>query len=255
MIILPTFRGCLASVAFSPSQIPGLGLWLDASAITGLGDGDALSTWNDLSGAGRNGTNSGAACPVYKTNIVNGRPVVRFDGVDDVLNWSPAALLNNVSGATVFTVMKWRTSPSTPKQAFIASVNGGPNARVAINGGVSAGKVTTVCRRLDADAGSNATTAASITTSNFYIHEGLVNFSGGTISTYVNGTQDGSATFAGGNTSATDSTSGCVGAAPTASAYADIDIAEILIWPSALSPGDRALVRAYLAAKYAISAA
>ena len=57
----------------------GLVLHLDADAITGLSDGDTVSTWTDISGSGNSGSAIGA--PSYHTGVVNGKPVVRLDGV------------------------------------------------------------------------------------------------------------------------------------------------------------------------------
>lgn len=76
----------MASTAFAPNQVAGLQLWLDATRITGLADGAAVATWEDVSGNARNATAAGAARPLYKTGIVNGKPVVRFDGTDDFMD-------------------------------------------------------------------------------------------------------------------------------------------------------------------------
>jgi hypothetical protein len=74
------------AAAFSPLDIPGLQLWLDASQIVGLNDGDPVTTWSDLSGNGYDATQATASKkPLYKTNIKNGRPCVLSDGVDDAL--------------------------------------------------------------------------------------------------------------------------------------------------------------------------
>lgn len=71
---------------FSPSDISGLKLWLKADAITGLNDGDAVTTWSDSSGEGDDATQSTAGQkPIYKTAIQNGLAVVRFDGSNDVM--------------------------------------------------------------------------------------------------------------------------------------------------------------------------
>ena len=71
---------------FTPASLSGLALWLDATAITGLVDADPVGTWSDLSGNGNDATQATAAKkPTYKTNIQNGKPVVRFDGADDYL--------------------------------------------------------------------------------------------------------------------------------------------------------------------------
>jgi hypothetical protein len=70
---------------FSPAQLGDLAVWLDASQLSGLADGAAVSTFTDVSGNGRSPTALTTARPIYKTNIVGGLPVVRFDGTDDAM--------------------------------------------------------------------------------------------------------------------------------------------------------------------------
>lgn len=53
-------------------------LWLDASKLTGLSDGQQVDTWFDSSGRGNNAVRTEGA-PLYRTSVLNGRPVVRFD--------------------------------------------------------------------------------------------------------------------------------------------------------------------------------
>jgi len=92
--------------AFSPASIAGLKLWLDASQITGLNDGDAVGTWADLSGNGYDATQAtGSKKPTYQTNELNSRPVVSFDGVDDYmgLTSAPIAMTANY---TLFCVIR-----------------------------------------------------------------------------------------------------------------------------------------------------
>ncbi len=77
---------------FTPLKLPGLELWLDASQIVGLNDGDPVATWSDLSGNGNHATQAtGSKRPLWKTAIVNGRAVVRPDGVDDYLATASAS--------------------------------------------------------------------------------------------------------------------------------------------------------------------
>lgn len=84
------------SSAFSPSDIAGLQLWLKADAITGLVNGDPVGQWNDESGAARHLTQATAAQrPTYQTNVVSGKPVVSFDGVDDSLRGSAAVIFKH----------------------------------------------------------------------------------------------------------------------------------------------------------------
>jgi len=64
-----------------PQTISGLVLWLDAGAITGLSDGDPVGVWPDSSDNGNNATQAGVNRPTFRTSIINGKPVVRFDGL------------------------------------------------------------------------------------------------------------------------------------------------------------------------------
>lgn len=110
------------AAAFSPTDIAGLKLWLDASQITGLNDGDAVATWSDVSGNGRDFTQGTASArPIYKTAILNGKPVVRFDGVDDKL--SRANFITN-SASTTFAVAR-RNGGAGPFQEIVALGSGG----------------------------------------------------------------------------------------------------------------------------------
>jgi len=89
---------------FNPKKISDLQLWLDASQL-GLADGDSVSSWTDLSNKNRHATQATAAKkPVFKTNIQNGNPVVRFDGTDDWM--STAAWGDLLQPNTIFIVAK-----------------------------------------------------------------------------------------------------------------------------------------------------
>jgi hypothetical protein len=55
------------------------GINYDASNITGLADGAAVASWPDSGLSGQAAVQAtGANQPIYKTNVVNGKPVVRF---------------------------------------------------------------------------------------------------------------------------------------------------------------------------------
>src|SRR5687768_11145672 len=89
-----------------PSDIAGLKLWLKADAITGLADGDPVTTWADSSGEGNDFTQGTAGNkPIYKTSILFGLPVVRFDGTDDVLLGGDLSA-DFPSAATLFVLFK-----------------------------------------------------------------------------------------------------------------------------------------------------
>jgi hypothetical protein len=88
--------------AFSPANLSGLDLWLDAtvglfdatsggSAVTT--DGSSVARWEDQSGNNRHATQgTGNEQPLLKTSILNGLNVIRFDGSNDGLSISSLSL-------------------------------------------------------------------------------------------------------------------------------------------------------------------
>ncbi len=94
---------------FDPSDVPDLLMWLKADAITGLSDGDKVSTWPDASGNGKHATqSSNSKKPKYRTNQVNGLPAVEFDASNDGMSTSA----NSPTTTTIIAVYKSRTGAS-----------------------------------------------------------------------------------------------------------------------------------------------
>jgi hypothetical protein len=80
----------------------GLAAWFKADAGTAI-DGGRLAQWQDQSGHGRHAFQPmPAARPTVAANTLNGKPVVRFDGTDDVLSFE--CPVNGLSGMTIFMV-------------------------------------------------------------------------------------------------------------------------------------------------------
>lgn len=66
-------------MSLAPDAISDLELWLDADAISGLSDGDTITTWADQSGNGNDYTNIGSNAAVkYQTGVLNGLPIVEM---------------------------------------------------------------------------------------------------------------------------------------------------------------------------------
>jgi hypothetical protein len=63
--------------SFSPTSLPGLKVWLDASSLTGA-DGSPVSPWPNLASGGAVGSIVGTPAPKISTNRLNGKKVVRF---------------------------------------------------------------------------------------------------------------------------------------------------------------------------------
>ena len=83
----------------------GATLVLDSRYITGLSDGDPISTWDDKSGNGYSPTASSTARPIYKTSIQGGNAIARFDGSNDALYYN--ANLSTVDALSLLCVAKW----------------------------------------------------------------------------------------------------------------------------------------------------
>lgn len=90
-------------IPFSPDQIAGLKLWMKADSGTDTTTDDTeIGTWSDNSGFGLNATASGADRPKYKANILNGKPVVLFEGADYLV--TPTSHFTNTPAVTVIIV-------------------------------------------------------------------------------------------------------------------------------------------------------
>jgi hypothetical protein len=99
--------------AFSPTSIAGLKFWVKADTLS-LANNDPVPTWADQSGSGNNAAqSSGTLQPIYKTNIQNGKPIVRFDGTDDFLEVADTAIIGGESGMTAFFVTAHTTNALT----------------------------------------------------------------------------------------------------------------------------------------------
>ena len=122
MAILPPPLGLqFVKKGFSPSNIAGLSLWLDAttglfdatsggSAVTT--DGSAVARWEDQSGNSRHITQATLASqPILKTAIQNGKNIIRFDGTNDILRRS-GAFVHAQGAATIFVVVSANSGTS-----------------------------------------------------------------------------------------------------------------------------------------------
>lgn len=219
--------------ASGPESVAGLVQWFKADAITGLSDGAAVASWPDSSGSGRHATQATSANqPIYKTSIVNGKPVVRFADSSDMLD---VATAGTYTGTTMFAVVR---SMATGDHSI---------RRHATNGGIE-WRVTSGKIGLDKRGQANIVNGAiALSTTNFNVVALVNNETANEHRHYVNGTADNF--LVGGENVGSD---GAFTIGPPG-ATGNHDIAELIIYNTALSTGDRNLVTAYLGAKYGIT--
>lgn len=226
-----------------PKTISGLTLWFAADRLTGFNDGDAVTTWPDLSGNGYDVTQATAGNkPLYKTNIFKGKPALLFDGGDDGLENTTVdpftagaartvfAFAKSTAGASVFICFR-RAAPvwcywagSTGEENFFTDgANGASNTISKATGAInnSAGAVLTI----------------------------RAPGAGGTHTIRANG---GNGVVSSGSTPASDSgtTGFYVGRREGTNGFMNGHIAEIIAYNSNLSDADCLKIERYLAIKY-----
>lgn len=92
---------------WTPAELTDLFSWWKADAITGLSNGDPVSTWADSHTGGYDVGASAGDRPTYTTDELNGLPVVSFNGSNHLAAAaaSPWTFLH-YSGSTVIAVWK-----------------------------------------------------------------------------------------------------------------------------------------------------
>lgn len=218
--------------SFNPRDIAGLQLWLDASQINGLNDGDPVSTWIDLSGNGNDVTQATASKkPTYQTSEINGKPCLRFDGVDDFLI---NTLFIAAQPLTILCVSKL-----TVGKTYSRMFDGGASSRLLIG---QQGP-----NELLFYAGSTSPTYIRATPWPWSFYTGIFNGSGS--QQFLNGTLLGTADPY--NWGLIELRVGCGWWQGDNEFWAG-DIAELIIYNTTLSAGNLTLLHAYIAAKYGI---
>lgn len=100
-----------------PKSLSATAAW-DSRYVSGLSDGNAVSTWSDLSGNGNDATQAtGTRQPLYKTAIIGGAPSIRFDGTDDNLSHTAD---NNSSECSIIAVLSRITAQTSYRGIFAA---------------------------------------------------------------------------------------------------------------------------------------
>ena len=106
------------AVAFAPSDISGLQLWLDAGHGITQNDG-YVSTWTDRSGNENNAIQATAENqPLLVASGLNGEPTLSFDGVNDYVSFNEISDIR-----TVFWVLKEDDNPLSNYNFILGSLS------------------------------------------------------------------------------------------------------------------------------------
>lgn len=232
---------------FSPSDVTGLKLWFKADdGPDDPVDGQPVTTWTDKSSSGLNATGSSTARPIYKTSIINGKPVVRFDGSNDILE-TAALDLSATDKVTVFVVasasagsngvfLEMSTTIDSQTDSFLLWRPASNKGAVALRGNIGVSDWTTT---------SNLTTTPFRLTG-FYDKS----LSSGEAYAHVNGSLDGSIGNNSNNSGNFGNRAIYIGSRFGAVAPLAGDIAEIIVYSGIISGADLTAINSYLSTKY-----
>ncbi len=249
-----TFQSVFAkpdtAAAFTPTQLTGLKLWY-APRNLGLADGTAISTNTDNSGNGWDATAATTDRPTFKTNIVNGLAIARYNGANKMAIASGAnPITNNIGSITIVCVASTASVAAGGVPTFYIQKNIAAT-RIIVGMNFSAGKMWAQGRRLDGDSSVNVNGSTSLSTNTFYIFATSATYTSDTVKGWLNG---GSADLSNtawhgtsGNTSATDSAGMFLGGN---NGFLQGDIGDQLVYIPALSLSDLNLLGAYLGTLY-----
>jgi len=261
----PRFRrGFLYNVAnFTPDLVEDLGIWLDAASIA-QSNNTFVSAWSNPIAPSRSAVQTDSATgekPKYFTGVVNGKPVVRFDGTNDYLKIVTAGFVRN--DCTVFIVHKPDVTGTGHRTLLYAKDDGldddaeAPVHYAALGGtGVvdpdaptaELGEVGKVWVSEGGTLVANCSYAARFGV--FSLHCTRVDSE--TMRTYLNGDLQGSGQAPQPNETDQTVWIGRQGLESVGFGFYKGDIAEIIVYDRALDDEERTKVEGYLQRKYGI---
>lgn len=237
-------------MSWSPTLLPDLQVWFDATKFSGLVDGTAVATWADSSGNARNATQGVAASkPLYKVGIQNGLPALLFDGVNDMLataafNWPTvqativAVGYSDLASSRQF--VTWGDDPILQVGAFGLLRESGLRLSTSLRGTV----------------GQSAFTTSTTINGGWHVMAGLCDMGLASGETAV--VLDGSfGTIGGSNNNNLDTSFGAfgfgLGAGTSFSRPLSGYLGEVVVYSRVLTTSERQIVEGYLAWKWGLS--
>ena len=241
--------------AAQPISLPSashLKLWLRADAGVVTNSTGAVVAWNDQSGGFHNATQGDAsAAPQWVAGALNGKPALRFDGLNDFLSAPYAPDLAITGDLSTFFVVEF--DDFATYRAVWSETGGGyplPNDYFVLPDSSGSPGVPNALRA--GLAGFGAVTATTALPTNQFVIAGF-EMSGATLTHYLDGQPDGSGDIT--NHIADGYVPLLVGKRDDSVTTMKGQIAEMVIYDAALSDTDRTAVVNYLANKYALGPA
>lgn len=219
---------------FNPEDIAGLDFW-GAARLESYNNDDTVGTFTDQSAAGNDAVQATETNkPIFKTGIINGESVVRFDGVDNFMDWATVLLGSNY---TAFVVMAVPGSGSYAP--LLQQYQAGQSGRMSL--GQFPGSSNKLYYETD---GGQYLGATAITNNVFHVL--TYRFAAGSLEMFLDGVSD----KAQGGLNTPYSKNTRIG--EYTGSYGAFDVPELLVYDSALSVGDRGDVETFLSDMYGL---
>ena len=217
-------------------------VWLEADSLTGLSDGDDITTWGDGSGNALDFSQPDPAFkPIYKADILNSKPVVRIDKTNGRIRRTAFA---NFPTTAITTFVVNKNSENSDGILSYASA-GGSNDFLIFNSS-----------SLNLYRGVNRNSGIAINNNSWHIVDASWRSSDGAMAFWIDGSESYTNTLQIG-TSITQN--GCFAIAGEQDAIDGGydpgqahtgDFAEVIVYNTYLNDAQRIIVANYLAAKY-----
>lgn len=232
-------------------------LWLKADAqvyndggVTLATSGQSVQQWNDQSGNGNNASQAFASNqPTYQTAVINGNPVVRFDGSTQYLTGTLSSLSAPFTLIVVTSFDNSSQGSNDNDFVFNLGSGSGSNTNASISRGAGGTAIADLYYSWD---GANTQSGPSLTGQAFTVLTASHN-SSSTFHSFSNNSSNGSVSQYSG--SLTTNGSFTLGALPSPLLHhLDGDIAEMIVY-NTIDTAEQAIIENYLSAKYNISIA
>jgi BNR repeat-containing family member len=159
----------------------------NAASVNVANDADLVGYVQDKSGGAYHYSVADANRPTFKTNIRNGKSIVRFDGVNDYLDGVKKGLSRNTGKLHIIAAVNGSGTAVGAIGHF--SISTGTGARAIILRAASTSLPQALARRLDADSSTTANGFTAIKT-NWQIVHAFFDFTQGYESIYINGVME-----------------------------------------------------------------
>jgi hypothetical protein len=231
---------------FNPRSISGLGLWLDAADDAQVVTDVGITTWRDKSGNSRNATQTTGTKQPVRTNAINGKKVLTFQGSDDTMSVANVADFNATS-QTIIVVA--RQAVAANQALFFKGSSSSANGYIMR---YRAGTTVWLYQKNDFSGETLSNSANTNTNTNVFTAVLQPTAQAG----FVNGSAPTNGLATNTLTTAYDDTGELwIGSRRDIGEYLAGDVCEILHWPRALSAEQRQRVERYLGSKWGVTVA